>query len=483
MILNKTNLISIVFISATLLFSCVGKSSIRLEKFANVTMDNDFLPAIEQIKKNPKLYGKANQLLFNMDIGVLYHYAANYDSSTHYLQKTVDIYDQLYARSITNEGAAFLINDNVRPYRSKPFELVLVHQLLALNYLAQNNVDDALVETRRTQLRFDEWERKAKGEDSYHSDGMFHYLSSISYDAKNETDNAMISLFKSIQAFQNGPVQLPAQIKDYAYYMFENNNRQADNTLLKITPALPKEKVPGLVNGQTEIIVIAYAGRGPALGENVWWGTYVKDGLLILHSRKSDGSVETMSLPAPGLPEKELAKAENGKKTKSGTTFHIKVALPGLRKFRSETEGFSVFCKGAGAPVKTYVVNDIERQTELFLENTRPSTIARSVIRVVLRTIAAQKAKEEIRTDDAVANLILNFGTDILTDQIEKADIRTCFFTPKTIQIARIPVNEGIHSVRIAGLGKSDNVLNEKEFDKVTVVKGEKKILFYESFR
>ena len=463
--------------------SCTTRSTLRLEKLSSSTLDNDFLPAIESIKKHPKLYGKNSQFLYHMDIGALYHYAAMFDSSIGHLLKAADVFDELFARSITNEAAAIMTNDNIRPYRSKPYELVMLHQFLASNYLAQGNVDDALVETRRVQLFFEEWNRKNKTDLKYDSDGMFHYLSSISYDAAGETSDAMISLFHAIKAFQAGPVLLPDRLSDRAYYLFKLNDRDDDNKELHLTPTVPREKIPGLRNNATEIVFIGYAGRGPVIEEESWWGTWVKDGLLIVHHTGADGRQETITLPAPALPPSELRKAERGQTTKSGTTFHIKFALPKVRTIPSLTKKFSVRCNGLAEPMTSIIINDLDKQALKNLEDTRGTTIARTVIRVVLRTIAAQAAKDRMQTNSAAANLLINIGTDILADQLEKADTRSCFLLPKTVQIARIPVTPGTYTVEATARGSNGSIVSSKSFTDITVRPHEKKFIFFPSFR
>lgn len=482
--MNILRFFSALLFAAVLLVSCTTKSSVRFEKLVNATLRNEFLPAIEQIKMKPSMYGKASELLYNMDIGTLYHYAEKYDSSNRYLLRAADIYEELFTRSVTNEAAAILVNDNVRPYRSKPYELVMLHQLIALNYCAQNNIEDALVETRRTQLLFNEWERKARDDEKYTNDPMFHYVSSILYDSRGETSDAMISLFKSVDAFNKGPVTLPGQINDYAWRMFTLNNRESDNTLLKLKPAVLKELSGAAANEQSEIIVIGFAGRSPALEENVWWGTYVKDGLLVVYHRDADGRENAMTLPAPMLPESELQKAENNGKTKSGTTFHIKFAMPEIKKVASQTESFSVNCTGMSNPVQTVVINDLEKQLEKYLDDTRAKTIARTVIRVILRTITAEKTKDKLQTGNALANLLLNVGTDIIADQMEKADTRSCFLLPKTVQIARIPVIPGkLYDVDIEALSRSGGSIGSKKISGITVARNEKRFIFYASFK
>lgn len=463
------------------LYSCAGRTALRMEKLEDVVRNGDYLTAISEIKKNPKMYGKSSSFLYYMDIGILFHYAGLYDSSTVYLQRAADIHHELFARSVTNEAAAVMVNDLVRPYRSKPYEIVLMHQIIALNYLVQGKNDEALVETRRVQLLLDEWDRKDKSETKYSSDPMFHFLSSIAYDAAGEFDNAAISLFKAVQAFQSGPIQLPSRIKDYAYYQLMLNDRASDVELLNLKADLPKSDITELGNNQSEIVVIGYGGKGPALDENTWSGTYVKDGLLVLNHTAPDGKVETISTLAPPLPETQ--EREKGEKTSSGTTFHIKFALPVMKVYPSKTESFSVRYSGTDQVYKSVVINDLEKQLQKYLLDTRAATVTRTAVRVVLRTIASQRAKASMQTESSFANLLLNIGTDVLTDQLERADTRSCFLIPQTVQIVRIPVKPGTYTLDIAAHEKSGAVINKKQFTDISVKLREKKFIIYSSFK
>jgi len=272
-------------------------------------------------------------------------------------------------------------------------------------------------------------------------------------------------------------------LRDRAYYMFKLNDRENDNRVLHLTPDLPRDKIPGCENGATEIVFIGYAGRGTVIEEQSWWGTWVKDGLLVVHHTGPSGEQETMTLPAPGLPESELRKAEKGQKTESGTTFHIKFALPLVRTIPSATKDFSVRCSSHGQAEISMIINDLDKQAQKYLDDTRGVTLARTVARVVLRTIAAQKAKEQIQTGSAAANLLLNIGTDILADQLEKADTRSCFLLPQTVQIVRIPVTPGLYSVDVAAHGENGSIITTKTFTDIAVREHEKKFVFASSFK
>jgi uncharacterized protein len=501
--MNRTKLLSTVLLLACIAFlvSCTGGSALRFKQLGAVTAKEDYLSAIASIEKNAKkLYGKTNILLYHIDIGMLYHYAGVYDSSNAHLLKANDIFYDLFTRSVSNEAASLMVNDNVRPYRSRPYELVLVHQTIALNYLAMGNVEDALVETRQVDLLMQELQRKNKEGHKYTTDGMFHYLASIAYDAAGKSDDAMISLFKAVEAFKKGPVPLPPEVKDYACCMLQKNNRAEDIKLLEKSSSgeSPRDTQSGagntfeyhcnkkpdeIENGATEIILIGYAGLGPRLVENNWWGTYIKDGMLLLNYASANGETATMQMAAPMLPQEEYEKASKGEKTRSGTTFHVSFALPAVKSFPSQTAYFTVSGAGLAAPESSVVVNDLDAQAGKNLDDTHMATLLRTVVRVVIRTIAAQKAKEGMETKSPIANLLINVGTDILADQLERADTRSCFFVPKTIQIARVRVQPGTYTLNAAAHGTNGAVVGTKTFEQVSVKKGEKKFVFYCSFK
>lgn len=477
-------------LSFAVIFSgCADKSLLRFEKIANSAQKDDYAKAVESVRKNKDLYGSSSALLYHMDLGILQHYAGHYDSSILELSQAVSLFDDLFAKSVSNEALSIVANDNVRPYRGKPHEIVLLHQFLAFDYLALGKNDDALVEARQAQLYIDELKRKAgKDAKAYSDDGMFRYLSALTYQAAGQRDDAAISMYQAVKAYRGGGMDLPPVVARDALATLQASDRQNDIQELKLAdetakPGNASSQAGGTASTESEIIVVGEAGRSPALGQNVFWGTWARDGVLVIHYHDVKGNEVTQVLPAPGLPVGELQKASRGRNTQSGTTFHIKFSMPAIKDVVSRTRFFSVAGEAAPVPVKTAALTDLDPLMNKYLEENQSSILIRTVIRVVLRTIAAQETKSAVSGSNPLVNLLLNVGTDVLADQAEQADTRTWFLLPKTIQIARIPVKPGVHSFTVQAHDASGTPLASYPFENITVKPGEKKFVFCASLK
>jgi hypothetical protein len=283
-----------------------------------------------------------------------------------------------------------------------------------------------------------------------------------------------------VKAYRKSPVGLPPLVAQEAYAALRANGREDDIRELGLDGRGP------LRNGspdQGEIIVVGSAGRAPSLGQSVFWGTWVRDGMLVIHYHNSKGEEVTQALPAPGLPQGELDKARKGRKTQSGTTVHIKFAMPEVKKTPSRTRFFTVAGEASPTPVRTEALTDLDTLASRNLEDIRTSTLIRTVIRVVLRTVAAQETKDALSGGNPLVNLLFNIGTDALADQLEQADTRSWFLLPNSVQIARIPVKPGVHSLTVEAHDQGGATVASKSFDRIEVKAGEKKFVFYSSLQ
>ena len=419
---------------AVFLASCASPAKLRDEKIGKPVAAGDYNTAITTIEKNKKeLYKSEDAFLFEFDLGVLHHYNQNYEASIKHFAKAEEIIDELYTRSVTNEAAALLTNDNVRPYRSYPFEIQWLHQTQILNFLALGEIDGAVVQARRALLAIQSLQEKE--EDKFNESGALQYLIALSFERQKSEDDARI-----------------------AY-----NNAKKNFASSGYTPKLAAQ----IPENEQEIIVVGYAGISPVLGENKFWGTYAKDGALFLHYKDANGKEQTILLSVPGL----------GGAGFDGGTVTVQFAIPKMVDRPSQTSAFSVFVNGNSRLTEPF--SNTKNSLKKDLENGEKVMLLRTAGRVILRTIAASKAKSSlIRTGNPLADLALNIGTDFATYAIENADLRLGTAMPLTLQMSRIPVEPGKHSVKIDILDSHGRKTGTFAEQNVNVKKGEKVFIF-----
>ena len=329
----------IFLLSAPLLLGCANRALVRFDAISKEASSQDFLAAINQVRKDrSSLYGSQSALLYHMDLGLLYHYANAYDSSVIFLENAVKVHDDLYTHSVTNEAAALLTNDNTRPYRGKAYEIAWLHLFLAFDYLALEHMDDARVEARQAQIFLDEVKRQA-GSDAkaYRDDGLCRTVAALIYEALGEKDDALISWYQAVKAYRQAKNPVPPDLARYAYAVLSANGREDDVKELGLdSSAAPADSA----FGGGEIVVVGELGRAPTLGENVFWGTWVRDGVLVYHYQDANGHEITQALPAPGLPPQAYQSNRRGharQHTQSGTTLHVKWSMPALKEVPSQS--------------------------------------------------------------------------------------------------------------------------------------------------
>ena len=451
-------------VSAFLLCSCANKSLTRYETLAPVLEKEGFEATIKKIEEEKDdIYGDNSVFLYHFDQGALHHYNGKNKESIKHFEKAEQVYEDLYTKSVTNETAAILTNDNVRPYRARPFEILLMYQYQILNYLAIGDLDGALVEVRRAQLAMERLYQKDK--DKVNDSGWLRYLSAIVYEMSGEQDDAAISYVQAAKAFEESGGQVPREVWEFITESLVRMDR-ADE-LKKFKTPIPQQTLQASdarAKGQ-ELIVIGYAGHSPILGEMYLSGTFVSAGALNLtYKDGKTGRINTFTLVAP-----PVAGAGSG-------TFHVGFSLPQKKTLPQRASLFSVNLdsKLRLSPEK---VSDIDAELERNMKDENATTMVRTATRVVIRTVAAQKAKSATNTGNGLLDLVKNIAVDVGQSQLEQADLRVGLFMPNTICVTRIPVDVGKHQVTVSALGAHGQIVGDYRLDQVSVAKGQKKII------
>lgn len=440
----------LILLVAVFVSGCANPGKDRVEAFRSRLSQGDLEGSLEQVRSSRKLYGENSAFLYHMDLGVLHHYLGAWDSSIVHLARAEQIADDLYTRSVTNEAGALVTNDNLRPYRPREYESVVLAQFQLLNYLAKGDLDGGLVEARRGILLLDRLRDRDSAD--YRDDGALHYLHSLVFQAARERDNSLISLRRSLLAYARGKVPMPDEVREVATLRLRQDGRGKVFEEAGIAPASSEAVARRLEDAPSEIVVVTYRGRTPEIGQTRAWGEWVKGGLFAWHwSDPRTGKDYTDAIPAPPLAGGI-----------SGKTLHVNFTLPMLKETESKVTAIRVRTRDTlYTPVR---LSDTRILLEQSLDERHSGIVARTIVRVATRTIAAQKLKDAVQTGNPLLDLLANLGLDFAQGEIEQSDLRQCIWLPREISVARIPVAPGTHALTVDATDRNGIVVGERVF-------------------
>ncbi len=127
-----------------------------------------------------------NRLLYLLEAGSSYHYARLPDRARACLERADELARILSYVSVSEEGAALLFDDRLKPYRAPEYERFLLLYLLAIEHFTAGEVEQALVELNRI-IEFSA-DLAAAGRPS--PQPLALYLSALCYLRFGEYDNA-----------------------------------------------------------------------------------------------------------------------------------------------------------------------------------------------------------------------------------------------------------------------------------------------------
>lgn len=110
--------------------------------------------------------------------------------------------EELWTLSVTKKAGALAVNENIDDYRGEDFERALSHVLRALNLLALDRREEALVEARRVEVFLDEAARAAPRARTYRDDAFARWLAAALYEDLGKPDDARVSAQASRRAYE-----------------------------------------------------------------------------------------------------------------------------------------------------------------------------------------------------------------------------------------------------------------------------------------
>lgn len=397
-----------------LLISCAGTAEFYEEIDREVSSGN-YHNALNEIRESRQLYGENSSVLFDLDMGLLFHYAGLYDSSTNHFFNAERQIEDLYTKSISREALSLILNDNILPYEGEDFEKVLVNVFLALNYARQGMTDDALVEARKVDLKFREYSRKYEDKNRYKDDAFIRYLAGVLYESGGEINDAFISYQKAYDAYQ--------------FYSSEYGTKA------------PSFLLDDLVRTATMLDFSEEAEQYRSLG-----------GKPFIRGAKHDGSVIFIIYSGKG-PIKEEVRPTVRIPDSSGTIHTFQIALPKFVPRNRENHNYIINLVSGNDTLSSHteLAEDITAIAEKTLDDRLTLIYLKSGGRALIKFLAAEKMKKEMKkgSDNILTNILGSLAVDAAIGATEQADLRTWRTLPAEIQLARFNVQPGRYQIHV----------------------------------
>jgi uncharacterized protein len=407
---------------------------------------------VEQAEKD---YGGKSRLLYEMDRGMLLQLAGHYQLSSAVLEQADEEVERLYTRSIRSESAAFLSNDTALPYEGDAYEHVLINVMKALNYAAQGNLQEALVEARRIDHRLNVLSDTVKDSSRYRNDGFARYLSGILFEAAGDLNNAFIAYRNAHEAYQSArgwshtpePPSLRMDLLRTAEALnliseFEEYRRQFPDTTWE-----PFSKQQPLA----QVVMISYNGRAPRKEDRFLDLPLSLDAVqLVLLNRGLSSSQHQRNRAADSA-----LYALNGRV--------VRVALPRLvpQKTTVLFENM-LLTDSTGRPVsvRSELVHNVTALAEKSLSDRLPQITVKALARAATKFAMAEGAAigaQHAAGKDAGpwVGLAVGLLAKGLAVASEEADKRSWQTLPDEIHIARAWVSPGQYHLAIQPSGQT----------------------------
>jgi uncharacterized protein len=465
-----------VFISLLILL-CVNCAYIQTQIRHYKGIEEDFSSrfytrAAEKIEKARQegKYEAKDKVLYFLDMGIAMHFAGRYKESNEFLERAEMAIEENFTKSISKMAISLLLNDNTLDYAGEDYEDIFTNIIKALNYIHSENLEDAMVEVRRINLKLNRLQDKysnmaeqlrnsdkLQGEETdvsfmpgktnlrYSATGI--YISMLGYKSMGKWDDVAIDRRKLIEASSG-------RLEDFSKEVLSTTNDS-------IVP----------------LHTLCFIGKSPVK---------IQSTLLLDY----DPDLNMARIMMPGKKNREL----HSFKYRGDSEFHLKFAIPEIVKRRTRIHSIRTLIEGK-AYGEMFLLEDLGSIAEETFKVKKPIIYLRAALRTLIKAAIDSKTKEKIdekyedknAEDDAEEEAkeqeknklmagLLKFAVDAITDITENADLRCWRTMPGKVFAGRIDLTPGEHEITFEYLDKNGNVI-DLEKKRVFVNKGDLNII------
>ena len=447
----NTSLYKFILITVALVLQGCTTYSHFSSDFRTSLRARDYESARAKIDKSKK---RSNELLYLLENGLVTHYQGHYETSNRYFAEAERLSDELYTRSVSREAAALITNDAIRKYRGEDFEMIAVHYYRALNYWHLGLSEDALVECRKANLKLNKYAIH-NGQTSYKNDAFIHYITGLFYEASGELNDAYVSYQHARDAYkyykETFKLPSPTTIEDDLARVSNILNGSERDVRLASLDAIPF--LQPISNG--ELVIFSEVGFIPRkVQEDIDLPIYDDD---IKRSKRLKKSVIAT----------EISHRRHRVHPVGDVEYWLKVALPKYETATPQTQTINI--RTANRTIQTSPAQDYAAIATASLNDQYPKILVKTTIRGFAKYLTYRQAKKESK--------VLGFFTNLLNVSTEIADTRNWVSLPHNIQIGRIELPPGIHTITLEARDASGNIIETETLTNIEINPGQRTFL------
>ncbi|MBI4677967.1 MAG: hypothetical protein HY748_10335 [Elusimicrobia bacterium] len=389
---------------------------------------------LQKVKESQ--YAKKNAVLYYLELGTVQHHAGKYKESDASFEKAENRMRELYTKSATKAAGSMMINDMTVDYAGEAFERALTHVFRALNYVFLEDIEEALVESRKVEVFLDELNRLRGRKSTYKDDAFARYLDGMLYEEAGKEDDARISFESAENA--------------YGWYASDYN-----------TPP-PRFDLPEDGN-LGEVVFIHYAGVAPIKLSKTFQVAW------------NDAMVAVNSSEMRDDPERNSAQFKNA--LRAGLTGKaITVSYPEYTQDPFVITDSDIEVGGQTAPavlmedVSAIAFKDLKERQALI----RTKSIARAMIKYMIAQTINKSVEKEYGAGWGLVSKLVTSGAAAAS---EVADTRGWSTVPSQIRMARMRLKPGTYTVTARFKSSTTAVVSTQTFDNVVVKRGKRTFL------
>ncbi len=398
----------------------------RNAAFQQAVSIGQFEQAGKILNKDKKQSRDKNKILYYLNLGYVNFMMGQIEESN----KAFEIAEQLteeQRRNVLLETTALISNPEVRPYRPEDFEIIMINVYKAMNYLQMNNMEDALVEARKINIRLKQLNDKYPDhKNRYQRDAFAHLLMGLIYDASGNMNDAFIAYRNAYNIYQSdyaqnfgltAPEQLKQDLLRTAYRLGFTNE------LAQFEKEFQQKYVPTQPSNNGDFVMFWMNGFGPVKAE---WGltfTKVDNGIggIVFQNQE-------LGLVFPFFWGNGYTDADHNSLANVNV---VRVVFPKYQERPLQfTHGIIKYNNTDYPLQKAEDINQIAFKT---LRDRMVRELSTSLLRVAVKQGIKQMASRK--------NEWLGFAVDIANALTERADTRNWQTLPYFISYARIPLN------------------------------------------